>query len=105
LACLQLESFASALNLLYPPDRVSALTFQIARRFSVPRALAGDILNRRFTARAETKLFSALQRNEQLNMRVLGKRLSDRTSACIRFFRRTSEVRNKPCCNDKEVQE
>src|SRR5215469_4988571 len=93
---------------LYGPDaadRVAELPVQIARRFSVPRGLAGDILIRGFTDRAETKLFPALQRNEQRNMRVLGKRLSDRTSACIRFFRRTSEVRNKPCCNDKEVQE
>src|SRR5215470_224511 len=84
---------------LYGPDaadRVAELPVQITRRFSVPRGLAGDILIRGFTDRAETKLFSALQRNEQRNMRVLGKRLSDRTSACIRFFRRTSELRNKP---------
>src|SRR5262249_49115040 len=71
---------------LYGPDaadRVAELPVQIARRFSVPRSLVGDILIMGFTDRTEAKILNDLQRNAKRNRRVLRKRLPDRVNACI----------------------
>src|SRR5262249_52740568 len=56
---------------LYGPDaadRIAELPVQIARRFSVPRSLAGDILIMGFGDGAEIKILTTLPRNGKRDM-------------------------------------